>query len=886
MNAFLAHRENLLQEVGTNPETGLTTQQVKENRERFGANSFTKEAPPSLIKRTLVAFLEPMSLLLLIAAFLTVGINLARYIGGGEYNVWECIGIFVAIFLSVVITVVMESRSEKSFELLNRMDEDTPVKVLRDGKVQLIARKEVVAGDILQVETGDKIPADGRLLESVSLEANESALTGESAPVFKDAEVQFDSEKIPLAERVNMLYSGCFITSGHGKLLIVDVGDQTEFGKIAKDLSTQNKGTTPLQERMKRLGKQIAILGALAAVAVFIIQIVSYCLNGTFSMPRVTEAFLTSIVLIVAAVPEGLPTIVAVSLAINVMKMSKQNALVKKMIACETIGCINVICSDKTGTLTENRMTVMEICDGKKVMEPSVLQDQNLLENFCINSTANVDFATEQPKFIGSPTECALLVAAHRAGTAYATLRESAEILHAFPFSSETKVMTTVVKNQESTAVYTKGSPEKVLTFCSIAADALDAANQQIASYQRKAGRVIAFAHKKVEDRSLAKNREAMESEMIFDGFAVIKDPLRADVFQAVQHCRQAGIELKILTGDNLLTAKAIAENLSLLDDDHVAVEASELENLTDEQLKQRLPQILVIARSTPGLKLRVVKTLKAMHCVVAVTGDGINDAPAIKNADVGLAMGITGTAVSKEASDIVLLDDSFSTIVKAVQWGRGIYQNFKRFIQFQLTVNLSSVVVVLLCLLTGHAAPFTALELLWVNIIMDGPPALTLGLEPIRGDLMKERPVSRKANMISPTMFAGILGNGLFLSFVFLLQQWTNFIGGTSAQQSTILFTLFVIFQLFNAFNCRELGQESILRHFTDNRLMLGVFALVFVLQVIITEFGGMVFGTVPLPLTIWVKIIITAVSVLVFSEIVKLLKRVFSKNAQLTTD
>ena len=769
----------------------------------------------------------------------------------------------------------MEGRSAKAFETLSKIGEDTPVKVIRNGEVCLIPQRDVVVGDILCVETGDKLPADGRILECYELMADESALTGESMPVHKNAEAVLENPGTPVAERVNLLYSGCFITGGNGKIVVTGVGDNTEFGKIARELAAADNSSTPLQEKMASLGKKITILGSAAAAVVFMIQLVIFLRNGTASLDTLSEAFITSIVLIVAAVPEGLPTIVAVSLAVNIIKMSKQNALVKKMIACETVGCINVVCSDKTGTLTENRMTVTDIYSHKRMLKPNELKNVHLIENFCINSTADIQFEGQQMKFIGNPTECALLAAVRQNGSDYTAVRETMEVLHVYPFSSELKYMTTVIDGGDGIEVFAKGSPEKIMDMCSMAEAEREKAVRQITEFQEKARRVIGFAHrtmKPIDDYE--KDRQVLEKEMVFDGFAAIADPIRGDVYEAVKRCSHAGIELKILTGDNIVTATAIAEELGILDEDHIAVESQEVETLSEEEFLEKIKHVRVIARSTPVIKMRVVKALKSQGSVVAVTGDGINDAPALKHADVGIAMGITGTEVSKEASDIVLLDDSFSTIVKAVQWGRGIYENFQRFIQFQLTVNLSSVIVVLASILAGFTAPFSALQLLWINIIMDGPPALTLGLEPIRGDLMEQKPTPRNTGIVSKSMLSRIVVNGVYISCVFMAQHWGNFLGGNQEEMPTILFTLFVVFQLFNALNSRELANASIFKNIGNNRLMLAVFAGTFALQVVITQFGGMFFGTVPLGFLMWLKILGTGFTVVVISEIMKLIK------------
>lgn len=467
-------------------------------------------------------------------------------------------------------------------------------------------------------------------------------------------------------------------------------------------------------------------------------------------------------------------------------------------------------------------------------------------------------------------------------GNTYRREREDHTRLCAFPFSSELKHMTTISNVDGRILSYVKGSPECVLDMCALKSDRLAELRRVLVQAEEQAMRVIAFAHKELaemEDFSAKEAHRRMESDMVFDGFVAIADPLRSDVYDAVAACRSAGVGVKILTGDNIVTATAIAKELDLLADGCVALEAKEVEEMSDRQLQKMLPKISVIARSTPTVKMRVVKLLKARGDVVAVTGDGINDAPALKNADVGIAMGISGTEVSKEASDIVLLDDSFATIVKAVEWGRNIYENFKRFISFQLTVNIASVICVFVSVLMGLPAPFTALQLLWINIIMDGPPALTLGLEPGYSDLMRRRPTNRSENIISKGMLARITATGVYMSVVFLLQYKLNFLGAARGEMTTVLFTLFVLFQLFNAFNCRELHSESIFCHLFKNKLMLLVVGCTFVLQVLIIQFAGAFFGTVPLGIAMWGKLFALAFSVIVLSEVIKAFARLFQK-------
>ena len=887
MESYNKSAQEVLESLQTDAHKGLTEHQVKENGERYGRNEFTKAGRKSLLRRIWEAATEPMLILLLCAWAITIAVNIVNVTQGEPFDWAECAGILVAVLISVVLTVVMEGRSAKAFDELNKIKEGIEIKVVRNGVVQYIPQQELVVGDIVFLETGNKIAADGRLIESISLMSDESSLTGESAPVEKDANAVL-AEGTPVAERINMVYSGCFITGGTGKMVVTDVGDFTQFGLIAREIQGGGEGQTPLQEKMARLGKVITVIGAVFAVLIFIIQLIFVLATGSASFETISEAFIASIVLMVAAVPEGLPTIVAISLSINIARMARQNALVKKMIACETIGCINVICSDKTGTLTENRMTVVDVYADGAYRDVSALCSLPMLENYCVNSTADLYEESGAVRFVGNPTEGALLVSAGKCGVDYRQKREEADVAEVYPFSSDTKNMTTVVRRENCFEVYTKGSPEKILSLCNVPEEERQKYEAEIVGLQKRARRVLAFAHKEVSAKP--ESREDAESGMIFDGFVGITDPLRAEVYDAVHACKGAGIDLKMLTGDNIVTASAIANELGILDDDHIAVEASYLEGLSDEEFSKVLPAVRVIARSTPLLKMRVVKELKSKGNVVAVTGDGINDAPALKNADVGIAMGISGTEVSKEAADIVLLNDSFSTIVTTVKWGRGIYENFKRFIQFQLTVNVASVAIIFLCtvigLFTAFENPFNALDLLWINIIMDGPPALTLGLEPIRDDLMKRKPTARGESIVSAEMMVKIAVNGIFMCVVCLAQKQWNFLGipmeGESAEDisNTVIFTLFVLFQLFNAFNCRELGDRSVFPNFFRNKLMLVAFVAAFALQVVITQFAGPVFDTVPLGILDWVKIVALAFSVILLDEAIKLVRRAAGKS------
>lgn len=835
-DAYARPAEAVLEALGGDRRGGLSEEAVRASRAAHGANALERPKTIGWGRRIVEAFREPMTLLLLLAALIMLGVNLARLWTGGETDFAECAGVAVAIALSVGISVAMEGRSAKAFEALRGMGAEVRPRVLRGGRSVRVPQAELVVGDVVFVGTGDKLTADGRLLEANGLVADESALTGESVPVEKSAEAEVPPAA-PVAERPTMLYAGSFVTAGSGLMVVTAVGMSTEFGRIAAALAGQDVGRTPLQERLATLGKWVTLAGVSAAGLTFVARLAQGLLGGGLTWAAVGEAFVASVVLIVACVPEGLPTIVAMSLAINVLRMAKQNALVKKMVACETIGCVTFVCSDKTGTLTENRMAVLALVGPEG--EPCVPQGA-LLENILVNSTA--DLLPEGKGFVGNPTEGALLVAAAKEGHTPGESRARAEVTKVEPFSSDTKCMRTHLGGAVPRTLL-KGSPECVLAACALTPSARSAAEAAMAEWQRKACRVLAFAH-----------REGAGA-FVYDGFAAIADPVRAAVPGAMEACRTAGIEVMMLTGDNLVTATAIAESLGLLAGGKRAVVAADLEGLDDAAFAEALRSVRVIARSTPSVKLRVVRTLKAQGETVAVTGDGINDAPAIKEADVGVAMGITGTEVTKEACDILLLDDAFSTIVRAIRWGRGIADNFRRFLLFQLTVNVSSVLVVLVAALFGLPPPFTALELLWVNLIMDGPPALCLGLERLGEGLLHRRPVRRDAPLVSRPMLVRMAAVGGLIAALALAQLRWDILGAGPEAQGTALFTLFVLLQLMNALCARRLEGGNPFGGLLGNPALLLAVAVTAALQGAIVTWGGAVFGTVPLAPAVWGK-------------------------------
>lgn len=836
-------------------KNGLSLTQVSKNREKFGKNVVSKQKGKSFFKRLIEAFLDPMLIILEIAMVITLGVNIGKSLKGLETDFYECAGIIVAILISVVLTLVMEGKSQKAFNMLNSMYKNSMVKVIREGETTLINQSEVVAGDVILLESGDKIICDARIISSNGLKVDESSLTGESTPVKKDSDVVLHPSTL-LADRKNMVFSGTFVVEGSAKCIATAVGDNAEIGAIASELQVKNCVSAPLQEKLNRLGKLITALGSIASVLVLILTISKIYSENRVSFDTLQDAFINSIILIVASVPEGLPTTVAIALTLNVVKLSHSNALIKKLVATETVGCVSVICSDKTGTLTENKMSVQKIISSDNKL------NENIINNIAINSTANLTTINKQTAFVGNVTEGALLLYLKKNKISYAKIREKFTPLSVEPFSSKTKCMTTKIVLNGENVEYLKGAIEVVLNKCNIPLKEKQEILNNASQYEDSGMRIISFASKKGE------------TGYIFDGFAVISDSIRKDVYSSVKECQRAGISVKMLTGDSLKTAYNIAKQLDLVNSQDGVLESSEIENLTDEKLKKILPKISVVARSTPKTKVRIVKLLKEMGEVVACTGDGINDAPAIKHADIGIAMG-DGSEITKEASDIILLDNSFSTIVKAISFGRNIYSNFRRFITFQLSVNLTAVTFIIVSIVIGLGNPFNTLQLLWINIIMDGPPALTLGLENHKGDLMSFKPVKRSDNIVSKTMLIRILFHAVFTTTILALQYKTNFIGCSESQKETVLFSMFILFQLFNAFNCRELGKTSVFKNIKDNKLMLIVFFITFVAQIILTQFLGAFLKTTPLGIDIWFKCILTCFSIIAVSELYKLVYR-----------
>ena len=863
-------------------KVGLSTNEVAVAKKKYGKNEFTKVREKSVLVDIFHVLKEPLMIILLIAGGLSFLV--------GEYQ--DGVGVFIAVLLGILIGRLTEGRSKKAAEALSVVLDDVLVKVVRDGIKSQVLKRDLVPGDVVHLTPGDMIPADGIVVESHNLAVREDMLTGESDQVLKVVTMP--------------VYGGTLVGDGNGIIQVTAIGDATEMGRIAKDLN-QEEILTPLQLKLGKLGGKISTISSSIALMLFaymvwqVMRASNLTINFTsweafltsirsmnIIFPSIKTAFIVCVGLIVAAVPEGLPTMVNITLALTMQRMSKVGVLIRKKEACETIGSVSVICSDKTGTLTENKMTVRKaFLNGQPSAPKDFFSHPEFVNNCIINATGDVTFNEELENiYIGNPTECSLISAV--GNRQYEKIREEARIIRKVPFSSDTKFMLTVVQNGFDYTIYSKGAPEIILAQCDSYLDGNKtiALNhtlrarlmKQINLWQAEGMRVLAFAFKQTPSRHEVMLKD-ITSRLVFHGFVAISDPLRAGVLEAVTTTQQANIETKILTGDNYFTAEAIGREIGILRDGMRIVEADYIDSLTDEQLRREIKTIAVVARSMPATKLRIVSALQDNGEVVAVTGDGINDAPALTKADVGIAMGIAGTEVSKGAADIILTDDNFKTIVEAIKWGRGIYNNFQRYIQFTLTVNVIAFSIMILSQLLDMTLPFTTIHLLWINIIMDGPPALALGMEPIRNSVMNRRPIDKKKNIINPFMLTTILVNSLFMIFILFLQMRYNFLGAdltnvtaNGSEFRTVMFSLFACLAIFNALNCREFGITSITTNFFKNKTALLMLFATLALQIIATQFASGFFDAVPMSVTMWGRIIATGLSVVVFSELLKL--------------
>ena len=876
-------------DIDKNKRIGLTDEQVKQSREQHGKNVLTPPQRTSLWKLYLDKYRDPIIQILLVAAFVSL---ILAFI---EKNFMETIGIFVAVFLATTVGFYFERDAAKKFNLLTALSEEQPVKVRRNGKVMEIPRHDVVVGDVVLVEVGDEVPADGELIVCNDLQINESTLTGE--PVTeKSLEGGGDGAYLR-----NIILRSTMVMNGRGEFVVTAVGDATEIGKVAKKSTEQTSVETPLHMQLDKLAKMISKVGSVVSVAAFFIFLIHDILTNPawggkdyFYMAEIVlKYFMMAVTLIVMAVPEGLPMAITLSLALNMRRMLKSNNLVRKLHACETMGAVTVICTDKTGTLTQNKMQVsaLELKQG----------DEALLDTaIALNSTAELN----DGKPIGNPTESALLLWLDAQGKDYEELRKQVNVLKQLPFSTERKMMATLAEVDGETYLFVKGAPEIVMKKCIIEDRMQKQTAEELDEWQHKAMRTLAFAYKKIETSIMRTSRTSTAevvalldaNDLQLQAIAAIADPIRPDVPAAVQECRHAGIEVKVVTGDTAATALEIGKQIGVFEDepenigadgsltslDQQMITGEQWEALSDEEAYERAKDIRVMSRARPTDKQRLVAMLQKRGEVVAVTGDGTNDAPALHYAHVGLSLG-SGTSVAKEASDMTLLDDSFKSIANAVMWGRSLYRNLQRFLFFQLVVNVAALLLVLGGSVIGTEMPLTVTQILWVNLIMDTFAALALASLPPSHEVMKDKPRKASDFIINKSIGFGIL----FCGIVFFLVMFALLVycerrgkGGVDVHELTMFFTTFVMIQFWNLFNAKALmSHHTAFRHFLKDKGMILVLVLVLVGQWIIVTFGGEMFRTTPLSLHEWLLIIGSTSVVLWVGELWRAFKRMMAK-------
>ncbi len=875
--------------IDKNKRIGLTDEQVRQSREQHGKNVLTPPQRTSLWKLYLDKYRDPIIQILLVAAFVSL---ILAFI---EKNFMETIGIFVAVFLATTVGFYFERDAAKKFNLLTALSEEQPVKVRRNGKVMEIPRHDVVVGDVVLVEVGDEVPADGELIVCNDLQINESALTGE--PV---AEKSLEGGGDGAYPR-NVILRSTMVMNGRGEFVVTAVGDATEIGKVAKKSTEQTSVETPLHMQLDKLAKMISKVGSVVSVTAFFIFLIHDILTNPawggkdyFYMAEIVlKYFMMAVTLIVMAVPEGLPMAITLSLALNMRRMLKSNNLVRKLHACETMGAVTVICTDKTGTLTQNKMQVsaLELKQG----------DETLLDTaIALNSTAELN----DGKPIGNPTESALLLWLDAQGKDYEELRKQVNVLKQLPFSTERKMMATLAEVDGETYLFVKGAPEIVMKKCIIEDRMQRQSAEELDEWQHKAMRTLAFAYKKIEASIMRTSRTSTAevvalldaNDLQLQAIAAIADPIRPDVPAAVQECCHAGIEVKVVTGDTAATALEIGKQIGVFEDepenigadgsltslDQQMITGEQWEALSDEEAYERAKDIRVMSRARPTDKQRLVAMLQKRGEVVAVTGDGTNDAPALHYAHVGLSLG-SGTSVAKEASDMTLLDDSFKSIANAVMWGRSLYRNLQRFLFFQLVVNVAALLLVLGGSVIGTEMPLTVTQILWVNLIMDTFAALALASLPPSHEVMKDKPRKASDFIINKSIGFGIL----FCGIVFFLVMFALLVycerrgkGGVDVHELTMFFTTFVMIQFWNLFNAKALmSHHTAFRHFLKDKGMILVLVLVLVGQWIIVTFGGEMFRTTPLSLHEWLLIIGSTSVVLWAGELWRTIKRMIAK-------
>lgn len=875
MKYYLQEKSKVLSALKTS-ENGLSQTVAEERVQTYGKNKLAQTKKQSIVVRFLKQFADPMIIVLLVAAVLS-GIT-SVYSGESLADVF--IILFVVI-LNSVLGVIQESKAEKAIDALKKMTAATS-KVLRDGKIQHIKSEELTVGDIVLLEAGDSVPADCRILECASLKAEESALTGESVPVEKtDSPLTSSDDTVPLADRKNMVYMGSTIVYGRGTVVVCDIGMNTEMGKIASALTLAKEESTPLQKKLSGLSRVLTWIVLAVCVVMFVVGILE---RGAFTLEGVLDTFMIAVSLAVAAIPEGLAAVVTIVLSMGVTKMSKRNAVIRKMTAVETLGCAQVICSDKTGTLTQNKMTVVDAYTA----DPALLAKAVSLCS---------DAEMEQEQAIGEPTECALVEYAFRQGFNKSDLKQVLPRIGEAPFDSQRKMMSTVHQAADQFVQFTKGAPDEILKRCTSILDAgtvreiTDADRERILqenkAFADKALRVLAAGYRSYSEKPGDFSPQALEQNLIFVGLVGMIDPVRPEVCAAVQKCKQAGIEVVMITGDHIDTAVAIAKELGIVTDASQAIMGAELDKMSDAQLEQNITRYHVYARVQPEHKVRIVQAWKKLGKVTAMTGDGVNDAPSIKSADIGIGMGITGTDVTKNVADMILADDNFATIVTAVEEGRRIYANIRKAIQFLLSSNLSEVLGIFIATILN----FTLLKpahILWINLITDSLPALALGMEPDEADSMKQKPRDSKEGIFSGGVGLDIAYQGLFVA---ALTLGAYFIGHfvesgvweitESADGMTMAFLTMSMAEIFQSFNMRS-RRKSIFTLRKQNLFLWGAAAAALVLTtaVIYVPFLKTAFGFTSISLVEYGIALALAFAIIPLVEVVKCFQRLYAKN------
>ncbi len=871
-NFYRMNVSEVLRQFTVDSEKGISTEEAKERLRKFGPNELTQKKRRTIWQMFLSQFTNFLIIILLAAAFISLLV--------GESI--DAILIVAIVILNAIISTIQESKAEKSLALLKKMAAPT-AKVVRDGIVQTIPSREIVPGDIVLLEAGNYVPADGRVIESVNLSVSEAALTGESQPVDKISDV-LEEPNLPIGDRRNMVYSGTIVTRGRGKVVITSTGNETELGKIAKALLEMEETKTPLQVNLEKLGKQIGIIILAICAIVFIL--------GVFEGNPILEMFLTAVSLAVAAVPEGLPAVVTIVLALGVYNMVKRNAIIRKLQAVEALGSVNVICSDKTGTLTKNEMTVVKYYFHPQVFIESDQIRMNtrkvvemLLKGAALCNDAFVAIKDGKRITSGDPTEIALAVAAMENEFAKDQLERSFPRIYEIPFDSDRKMMTTVHDSGTEKIAFTKGAPDVILSRCThfMREDGkieeltqndriqIEKANMHMAS---SGLRVLAIAFEYVED----KDYSGLENNMIFLGLIGMIDPPRPEVKDALEKCRKAGIEVIMITGDHKITAQTIAQELGILEHGSLIITGRELIEMDINDLVEVVEKVKVYARVSPNDKLKIVEALKKRGKIVAMTGDGVNDAPALKKADIGVAMGITGTDVSKDASDMILTDDNFASIVAAIEEGRKIFDNIRKVVYYLLSCNISEVATIFISILLRLPLPLIPVQILWMNLVTDGLPALALGVEPAEPDVMERPPRDPKEGIMSKQVMISILLGGLCLSILTLfVYGWALWEHDEIKILRTMVFFTLSTGQLLHAFNSKSLKHSIFKAGITKNASLILATAVSFALLLAIIYIPGLqeIFGTHPLTGKQLVVSVIATLLIIPVYELVKLFLR-----------